>query len=66
MIDYHGRGITSGALRDDRAGSFQYVVVDKATKIAAISAAVLNFKPCTGTSGNDSGDPILDYVPGGA
>jgi hypothetical protein len=66
IIDYHHSGITSGALRNERTGSFQYVVDDAATKIAAISASVLNFKPCTGTSGNDNVAPILDYVPEGA
>ena len=45
MIEYRHEGMTVASLHDERTGSFQYVVVDEATKAAAIIDPVLDFDP---------------------
>ncbi|GAA3276236.1 hypothetical protein GCM10020258_56340 [Sphingomonas yabuuchiae] len=62
MIEYNHKGMTVASLHDERTGSFQYVVVDEATKTAAIIDPVLDFDPRAGATATDNADMILEYV----
>ena len=62
MKEFHHKGMTVASLHDERTGSFQYVIVDEATKIAAIIDPVLDFDPRAGATGTQNADLILDYV----
>ncbi|THG37579.1 MBL fold metallo-hydrolase [Sphingomonas olei] len=62
MIEYRHEGMTVASLHDERTGSFQYVVVDQATKAAAIVDPVLDFDPRAGATSTTNADLILDYV----
>lgn len=62
MIEYNHKGMTVASLHDERTGSFQYVVVDATTKIAAVIDPVLDFDPRAGATGTQNADLILDYV----
>jgi hypothetical protein len=62
MIEYNHKGMTIASLHDERTGSFQYVVVDEATKVAAIIDPVLDFDPRAGATATDNADMILEYV----
>lgn len=62
MIEYRQEGMTVASLHDERTGSFQYVVVDEATKAAAIIDPVLDFDPRAGATATDNADMILEYV----
>ena len=62
MIEYRHEGMTVASLHDERTGSFQYVVVDDATKVAAIIDPVLDYDPRAGATSTRNADLILDYV----
>ena len=62
MIEYAHPGMTVASLYDERTGSFQYVVVDKATHAAAIIDPVLDYDPRTGATATVNADRLLDYV----
>lgn len=62
MIEYRHEGMTVASLHDERTGSFQYVIVDDATKAAAIVDPVLDFDPRAGATSTTNADLILDYV----
>jgi glyoxylase-like metal-dependent hydrolase (beta-lactamase superfamily II) len=62
MIEYSHAGMTVASLHDERTGSFQYVVVDDATKQAAIIDPVLDYDPRAGATSTRNADLILDYV----
>ncbi|QQV79343.1 MBL fold metallo-hydrolase (plasmid) [Sphingomonas aliaeris] len=62
MIEYNHDGMTVASLHDEHTGSFQYVVVDDTTKMAAIIDPVLDFDPRAGAIATRNADLILDYV----
>ncbi|WP_454883540.1 MBL fold metallo-hydrolase [Sphingomonas oryzagri] len=62
MIEYNHAGMTVASLHDKRTGSFQYVIVDDATKAAAIIDPVLDYDPRAGAISTRNADLILDYV----
>ncbi|SFB04196.1 Glyoxylase, beta-lactamase superfamily II [Poseidonocella pacifica] len=47
---------------EEASGSIQYVVVDEATKKAAVVDVVLDFDPAHGRTRTDSAQYILDYI----
>lgn len=51
-----------GALWDEPTGSWQYVLVDRATKRAAIIDPVLDFDPMAGATGTGNADALLSFV----
>jgi len=62
MIEYRHEGMTIASLYDERTGSLQYVVVDDATKTAAIIDPVLDYDPRAAATSTTNADLILDYV----
>ncbi|MET4897057.1 MBL fold metallo-hydrolase [Sphingomonadaceae bacterium jetA1] len=62
MKEYQHRGMTVASLHDEPTGSFQYVVVDDATKAAAIIDPVLDFDRRAGATSTRNADLILAYV----
>jgi glyoxylase-like metal-dependent hydrolase (beta-lactamase superfamily II) len=62
MIEYSHQCMTVASLHDEQTGSFQYVVVDEATRAAAIIDPVLDYDPRAGTTSTANADRLLDYV----
>lgn len=62
MIEYSHKGMTVASLHDERTGSFQYVVVDEATRAAAIIDPVLDYDPKAGATSTANADRLLEYV----
>ncbi|MFV1919695.1 MBL fold metallo-hydrolase [Sphingomonas sp. MJ1 (PH-R8)] len=62
MIEYSHQGMTVASLHDERTGSFQYVVVDEATRAAAIIDPVLDYDPKAGATSTANADRLLDYI----
>ncbi len=62
MIEYPHPGMTVASLHDERTGSFQCIVVDEATRAAAIIDPVLDYDPRAGATSTVNADRLLDYV----
>jgi glyoxylase-like metal-dependent hydrolase (beta-lactamase superfamily II) len=56
--------VSVGTLWDEPTGSWQYILIDKATRNCAIIDPVLNFDPLAGATSTTSADTILDFVKG--
>lgn len=62
LFEYRHQGMTVASLYDERTGSFQYVVVDETTRVAAVIDPVLDFEPRAGATSTVNADLLLDYV----
>ena len=62
MIEYSHYGMTVASLHDERTGSFQDVIVDDATKAAAIIGPVLDYFPRARATSTRNGDLIFNYL----
>ena len=62
MIEYHHDGMTVASLHDEQTGSFQYIVVDEASRAAAIIDPVLDYDPRAASTSTTNADRLLDYV----
>ena len=55
-------GISVAALWDEPTGSWQYILIDRATKHAAIIDPVLDFDPMSGATATRNADALLAFV----
>lgn len=55
-------GISVAALWDEPTGSWQYIVIDRATNHAAIIDPVLDFDPMSGATATRNADALLAFV----
>ena len=62
MIEYSHQGMTVASLHDEQTGSFQYIVVDDATRSAAIIDPVLDYDPSASATSTANADRLLDYA----
>lgn len=62
MKTYEFSKIIVGALWDEPTGSWQYILIDKATNHAAIVDPVLDFDPMAGATETANADAILSFV----
>ena len=54
--------ISVAALWDEPTGSWQYIVIDRATNHAAIIDPVLDFDPMSGATATRNADALLAFV----
>ena len=62
MLEFRHGQMTVASLHDERTGSFQYIVVDEASRAAAVIDPVLDFDPRAGATSTRNADCLLDYV----
>lgn len=54
--------IDVAALWDEPTGSWQYILIDKATKKAAVIDPVWDFDPAAGATATNNADALLDFI----
>ncbi len=66
MNQFDFASVSIASLWDEPTGSWQYILIDRATDRAAIIDPVLDFDPMAGATGTHNADKILDFVIGRA